>query len=300
MNHSSADLRAVVDSYTGLQKVRVACGNRLEAIQNGSDELDPTRIRVLQTVYNILEQAEEAIRREMMTLVEDHPVYQLFLQHVRGISATLSARVLAFPWDPLRHTSSWWAAAGLVPGVWIETCKNGHKRMYTKPVGSCVVTSKIGASVKACGAPMEKIEFEQGSRRRRGVAAFWVDWLRVTMYLIARQFELQGAWYRIFYLRCKARELKRVETQGHARMRALRMTAKMFLSHLHEAFCDAYGIPYKFPYPFEHLDHQLADRVSYKEVVEHDKAFKPRDFDWTALMASLGIPLAVRSKSRSR
>jgi hypothetical protein len=278
LNVDVSSARAVVDTYWMINKVSIAALNRMEAIKEGADESDPMREAMLEGIVGI-RRLKQIYERYMIGSLDGSPVWDEYLSKVRGIGAVLAFQVIALVPDWTKHVSSIWAYGGLTPCYWLGVCEKGHKRMYSKevvPLRPCVAPS-AGPGSGTCGAKIVSVEFRNRAPRwERGAIGFWNPRFRTVCWLIARSFELQSpdrSFYRKEYDRFKARELHRVK-QGHARNRALRMVAKLFIAHLHEAVNElCFGIKVE-PYVLSFLGHQdvssWRDAVAYDTSVESD------------------------------
>ena len=265
--------RALVDTYWMINKLSVAALNRLSAVERGTDEPDRMRQAMLEGVTGIRRLKRE-YERHMIDVLDGCPVWEDYLSHIRGIGAVLAFQAIVLVPDWTKHVSSIWAYAGLTPHCWIGECEKGHKRMYPREVTSLQPCKAPGKQVgEVCGARIVTVTFRgRAPRRERGVFGFWNPRFRTTCWLIARSFEMQNpekSFYRKEYDRFKAREAAQV-SQGHARNRALRMVAKLFISHLHGAINElCFGVK---PDPFV-LNLPSHSHISvWQEAVAYDTA----------------------------
>jgi hypothetical protein len=277
--------RALYDTYQMLIKTYTAALNRQAAIERHADEPHPERERLLAPLIKLRESKRE-LERQMADILDGVAVWEEFLQHIRGVGRVLAFEIIASVHDWTRPLSAAWAYAGLTPHYWIGRCDGGHKRMYPREIthaSRCLVVSKSnGGSV--CGEPIVAIQFVAGApRRQRGVLGFWSPRFRTVCWQAARSFELQSperSFYRLWYDRFKTREARRTETPGHARNRAMRLTAKLFLAHVWEAINDLHYDRKVVPYAAQYLAVDGHDIVPWREALQYDlrarRAERPR------------------------
>ena len=125
MSHTgltARDLRWIADAYDQAQRVRLQAGERIRAIVQGRDprlggEISADSDELLRAIRNNNEdgpvpllartyrrhwEEEQELKTAMEVALETHPVWP-WLSEIRGIGATLSARLLSRPGLGLRR-----------------------------------------------------------------------------------------------------------------------------------------------------------------------------------------------------
>ncbi len=280
------DLRWLADSYEQAQSVRKATGERIRAVLQGRDttwgehasEDDPTTVLtliakgdelgpvpILGRTYHRHKHEEDELRKEMNTALLAHPAWP-WMGRVKGIGPTLGAKVLA-RLDPqlADHASSFWAYCGLgtVPGerYRCETCT----LVRTWPVGYDVTGKhKALGKERACkgalvlvAGPDDGVRTAQPSPSR-GQKSPYDQYAKKVMYLVGCSFLKAGEGpYESHYRKHRAR----LETErpgwadGRKHLTALRITEKLFLSHLWQVWREALGLEVSDPYVLAEMGH---------------------------------------------
>ena len=257
-------LRALVDTYMQVQKIRVASNNRINAMFRKQDEYHPFREELLEILTN-LKEVEAGLQNKMLTVLHDIDVYTQFLSDIKGLGPVLSAKLLSIPFKFPAKVTEWYSYAGLIPFYFKCICKNNHKFLYPKKdVIVCPVCHTQS---------MKRLEFvNKAPRRVIGYRTFWSPYARTTLWLIARNFMLSGKFYKAVYKHAREVYSKR-HPDRHTRHiigMALRYTVKLFLSHFHEAAHKLHGEKYTLPYQFMKLP-KHGDYISYAEVLLFEK-----------------------------
>ncbi len=148
-SHAS-DLRWMVDLYYQTQKIRIAMGNRVVAIEQGRDHGDLERIR---RWHQMFESFEEQVEKEMAREVRGHPVY-VWLTSIKGVGPTLAAKLIALcgPDEAMARrdtVSKLWAFAGLKPGARLVKGERASYNIRLKSLMYVVAGSILKAKGKA-------------------------------------------------------------------------------------------------------------------------------------------------------
>lgn len=160
MAQKTNDLRWQVDLYYQLQKIRIALGNRVDAIVRGADEGDA---ELLRRWYNSFVQLEEQVEAEIRKTASTHPVYK-WLTSIKGVGPTLAAKLIALvgPDEAMakRDTpSKLWAFAGLAPG---QRLVKGQKASYNRRLKSLLYV--IGTSILKARGPVSQYYYAAKER----------------------------------------------------------------------------------------------------------------------------------------
>lgn len=272
-------LRALADSYESIQGVRIEGENRLRAIAQSFDEPEPVRISIMERLKD-MKKIEQDIQKDMLSYLQELPIWNEYLCHVKGIGMTLAAKLLAFDLDKDKNLSSWNAFFGLVPHYWMGVCEKGHHRFYAKDPLVCMVkdrtTEKGELTLCGCGI-VEKEHIErEAPKRKRGHHSFWNPKARTLTYLIGKQFLLGGRFYKEQYYRYKEREqsTRPGVSDGRRHNSAMRKTVQLFLAHLYQAMHEIAGTEARIPYQFEYLNHSIDSVITWREVATYDSAKK--------------------------
>jgi hypothetical protein len=219
-----------VMKYRAVQKVRVANSNAFSAMvrrelytQAEADELND--------LYSEQQIADEKkMVRTLRKYMRAKPIYAEWLKYVVGVGETLAFQLIAMldPISDFADVSHLWAYAG-----W-----------------HC---DKEGRAV----------------RRQAGKQSNWNDKLKVVSFQASECMMKAGGPYRELYDLYRARDeakngppRKAVKgrlvafTKGHYHKRALRYVAKIFLSHLWQAWRELEGLSVRGPYVIEYLGHK--------------------------------------------
>jgi len=286
-------LRAIVDSYMSIQKIRIGAENRLRNVLMNNDEFEPVRLEIMNELTK-LRDTEKGLEKLMKKYLKEIEVYNIFLKHIKGLGNVYSAKLLSLNLDITKSFDSWLAYFGLIPHYYLGICKNGHKFMYSRYVDRCPVDilegnnnsceinndngkkSNMTIKMKKCNAEVIDIQkYEEAPRKKCGIKSFWNSKARALYYLIARQFILIGdrGYYGRLYRKCKEKIMNREDIKDIPYKRkvsmAFRITFKVFLSNFYEAYCDSLGIEPKFGKYYRYL----MDKgvwISYKDVLKEE------------------------------
>jgi hypothetical protein len=238
-------LQVVVRRFQADQRARIAASNRFAAmvryeIATKEEIADPAG--PYQAAMKSLEANERKQIAPARKLLRSFQVWTQWMQHVRGVDYVLGAQIIGSGLDYTRHhVSCWYRYAGL------DVVK------YEYPL-----LGEMGRAPRR--VPNQKIT--------------WNPKLRTTMFNFANCIERSGGAYKDrVYLPYKVRDRQlhpapvetgekskkgepiMLYTDGHIRQRAMRVTSKMFLSHLWQVWREIMGLPVNGPYPIERLGH---------------------------------------------
>jgi hypothetical protein len=228
---AKSPLRHLHDTAVSVEKLRIALGNRVSALQRGVDDAERPVPEVYVQLAKAAEDMEALIDKGIADELETWAVWREWLRHVKGIGPSLAGQMLALllPPIPTKGPSSWYKAAGLVP----EERPDGLMRLPRARAGEGKIT--------------------------------YHPWLRRCLYNVATSFVRNGGYYREVYEQAKARLLQLHE--GETDWPPIRVdrvarwkTVKMFLAHTWEAWCEAEGIPARRPYIVDQMGHQYIPR----------------------------------------
>lgn len=294
-------LRWLADAYEQTQRRRLAAGEQIRAVVQGRDEVagvaeewvgtDADRvlagivrgetdgpIPALGRLYRRLKAEEDTLREDMMGALEEHPAWP-WLRRVEGIGPTLAAKLLArLDVHRAPTASSFWAFAGLatVPGVRYRCDTCGLEVGY--PAGWSVSGrhKPLGGGRGSCKGTLEPLpgEYRVAQRRpRKGEELTYSPALKKTAFLVASSFLRRPDSPYGRYLRAQRARLDRERpgwTEGRKHMAALRLTAKLFMSHLWEVWRRAEGLPVPEPYVFAMLGH--THKIRPEDMIEDEEA----------------------------
>jgi hypothetical protein len=218
-------LKGLVQTAASLEKLRVAMGNRLSALGRGVDSACEPVPPIYGEIMEGMERLEGLIDVAVEDAVNNLPVYNLWLRHVRGIGPALAAQMLAFllpPKDGL-GVGTWYKACGLVP----EKQPDGQWRL---------------------------------PRDREGNPAHHHRYLRRCLHNVATSIVRVGGFYRQVYDDQKSRLVAAHQGDPEWPPHRLDDTArwvmvKLLLSHLWHKWAEIEGVAIRPPYVIEVLGH---------------------------------------------
>jgi len=218
-------LKGLVQTAASLEKLRVAMGNRISALERGVDSAEEPVPPIYREIMAGMEHLESLIDMAVEDGVNKLPVYNLWLRHIKGIGPALAAQMLAFllpPKDGL-GVGTWYKAAGLNPGK--------------RPDGQWRLP-----------------------RDRAGEQAHHHRYLRRCLHNVATSIVRTGGFYRQVYDDQKGRLVAahagEEEWPPHRLDDTARwITVKLLLSHLWHKWAEIEGVAIRPPYVIEVLGH---------------------------------------------
>jgi len=255
----------------------------LDAIRTG-ETLGP--VPILGRTYLRHWQEEREIFREMGKALQVHPAYP-WLSQVKGIGATLACKLLArFDATQAPYASSFWAYAGLdtVPGTLYRCATCGQERSF--PVTYNVTgTHQRNGGGAACDGKLEPVRGVEcrvaRPRQGSGEKAKYDAYAKKVLYLVGTSFLKTGGPYEEHYRQQRVRlETERpLWSDGRRHLTALRITEKLFLSHLWEVWRAALGLPTPRPWVETHGGHDPTGHIGPWSMVQSEGARpKPRRY----------------------
>lgn len=191
-----------------IEKFRVQMGNRLQAVDRQSDELDPQVMMFYERVEKQLREWESELDTILINELTQFPVWDYWLKHVKGVGGTMASHLLnqLLPPLPDRGVGTWFKAAGL----------------YVDP------------------------ETNRMPHLTKGEPVTYHMWLRRCIWLQADLFTKVGGYYKIRYQQ-DCQRLLHIHpdwNDPHVHSVARWSSVKLFLSHLYEAWLEAENTPY--------------------------------------------------------
>lgn len=219
-NHESNDrLRVLVDMRFGVQKIRIATGNRIKSFQrnNGDNpQVDNTGyIKVLSEYMDKFVEIETRLDRSINQIGDDYPIL-LIMSGVKGIGKVLAAQVVSLIDIHKADTvSALWRYAGYaVFDGQRERLKRGERGHYNTRLK--MVCYKVSGSLIRCGSPYRRVYDDAKAYYTSNRA----DW-----------------------------------TKSHIHNASLRKLTKVWLSHLWESWRKCENLPLVDLYVEEKLGH---------------------------------------------
>ena len=294
-------LHFLADRYEQAQRVRIETGERIRAIYQGRDQegaelagedaektdvdgqlklimasVHDGPMPILGRTYRRHYEEEREMYVAMSGALENHPTWP-WLEKVKGVGPTLACKLLArLDIEKADTPSAFWLYCGLatVPGALYhcETC--GLDRTFPISYDVKGGHKKLG-SVANCKGKLEKMDYGDHIRAAmpragRGQKRPYDAYAKKVCYLLGCQWEKLGdrAPYASFY----RKELARLDRErpgwakGRKRFTAMRVTEKLFLSHLHEVWRVALGLERVEHYAASRLGHD--GRIAPEEMIE--------------------------------
>jgi hypothetical protein len=246
----SNPLRWLTDAYAQTQKLRIAIGNRLGAVERGTDDAPLTRS--VAKLYVDLQDGERAIYRDMTEALEGHPAWP-WLRRVKGIGPTLGTKLIGLIGDvgDYETVSKLWRVAGYA------VIDGKRERPKGASCPACGARGRAKAQPHHCPVTGETSVLV-GEKLHYSVR------LKTVVYLCGASFLKSGAPYRTINDQAKGRYAAREEakpkgerwTAGHIHLAAMRVMGKLFLGHLWQTWREAQGLPVRAAYVHEVLGHQ--------------------------------------------
>jgi hypothetical protein len=151
-------LRWLTDVYLQIQKLRISMGNRVWAAENETDATNSTATVFRQNLFEMMENAEKVVSKQMSEALEGHPAWG-WLSQVKGVGPTLATQLLGMIDDIEKSPSisSLWKFAGYGVGDdgSADRLRKGETACYNKRLK--VVVWKIGTSFLKCNSPYRRI-----------------------------------------------------------------------------------------------------------------------------------------------
>jgi hypothetical protein len=220
---------------------------------------------------------EREMFKEMKAALKAHPVYP-WLSRIKGIGPTLGCKLLArFDAERAPYSSSFWAYAGLdtVPGTLYRCEECGLERSYP-PAYNVSGAHKRGGSGAACKGKLSAVVAAEvrvaRPRHAAGEKASYDAYAKKILYLVGTSFLKAGGPYEQHYRRHR----DRLETErpswpdGRKHLTALRITEKLFLSHLWQVWRQALGLPTPRPWIEAHGGHDASSHIDPWSMVEEE------------------------------
>jgi len=257
-----AVLRQLVSSYYGIQKVRVAMGNRTMAIVKEYGETEHTKM--LKDVYDISEKIEKTIVKYIRSIVKEFPIYTQWLKYVVGVGDVLAAGLIAGIKTPARFSniSKLWHYCGqhVVDGE-APSRQRGAKVDWNPFMRT--LCWKLGESfVKTKGFYRSAYDRFRGEEERKNEEGIIRPIDKCVGY-IPRDDKVVEIVGDKPLTKSKIEKLKKMGyaelrvgmTKAHIHARAKRKTVKLFLAHLWHKWREIEGLPITKPYAHTLLGH---------------------------------------------
>jgi len=274
--------KLLVGTYYSLQKERIQTGNRISALVRDDIVPESDAEYLHDFMADKLMSAEEEIRSEMARWVRERPIWNYFLEDVKGVGPVIAAGIIASigsesekygkSIERFDTISSLWAYAGL--HTYEVDAKSGKRwftseyaaREFIKPFAQQYVDrsdkktdveAEITRLLKGyCWGDDITVE-RVAAKRKAGQIANWNSFLKTLCWKIGESFVRCGGRYRDIFDDAKhADTIKHPDySKGHIHARAKRKATKIFLSHLWEKWREMEGLPVREPYVIEKLGH---------------------------------------------
>lgn len=191
----------------------------------------PRKSETLEREFGPLQEQEQRLRRDVESVMRNHPVWQEWARGVKGLGEVTLARILAQV-DFTRANSA--------TKVWTH-----------------------------CGFGLERHNGEMVPQRKHaGKSVTYIPELRAQGYLMAECLLRAKGGYYGFYVERKAVEAEKPEVKSpmHAHRRAIRVMVKLCLSHIGQVYCETMGLPWAEPYQFAILGHDGSSYIRPEEM----------------------------------
>ncbi|RLE64857.1 MAG: hypothetical protein DRJ47_06695 [Thermoprotei archaeon] len=192
--------------------------------------------KIIKDIVAELKEQEKKLVAAMFEYVKDDPIWQFWLQYVKGIGPTHAAYLLSvIRTKDFEYPTKLWAYFGLYPIAVCEDCK-----AVQKPY-------RHGITCPKCGKPMKpKLPTKVVSKMYNLGTLGFDPTRRARMYVITMSLVMAGGVYgRVF-----SRWL--IEDKANNKRTAWVRLAKLFLAHLYEVDRRIRGLPVPKPYMIEY------------------------------------------------
>lgn len=210
--------------------------------------------------------AQEAYLKKLAQReIDGVPIWDQWLSKVRGIGPCLAGGLIAWV-DPRKaaHVSSLWRYCGLGVTSQGTVCLACGKRDENEPTSNAC----------SCGGTLFRVG--EADRRKAGQKLGYNPKCKTLAWKISSQFVRGGGVYRELYDRLRsevdAKPCRKVHLDpktkavvpcfdAHKHAKAMRMTAKIFLSHYWQRGRELLGLPAPKPFAFGVLGHDAASFI---------------------------------------
>ncbi len=255
-------LKQLVASYYGVQKERIAMGNRITMLIKEYGETE--NIKKLMDVYKESEVIEKTILKHIRPILREFPIYTEWLKYVMGIGEVLSAGLIAGIKTPERfeNISKLWKYCGLhVVNGEAPSRRKGAKVDWSPFMQT--LCWKIGESfVKTRGFYRQMYDIFKKDEERKSEEGIVREIDKCIGYVPRDEevIEIVGntplTKAKIEKLKKKGfKELRVGLTRAHVHARAKRKTVKLFIAHLWIKWRQLEGLPITKPYANVILGH---------------------------------------------
>lgn len=257
-----AVLKQLVAMYYGIQKVRVAMGNRVTSIVKEYGQTEYTQKLV--EVYDVSEEIEKTVLKHIKPILKEFPIYTKWLKYVKGVGDVLAAGLIAGIKTPARFSniSKLWKYCGMhvVDGE-APTRRKGAKVDWNPFMKT--LCWKLGESfVKTKGyyrQAYERFRAEEERKSEEGIIRpidKCIGYIPKDEKIIEIVGDSPLTKAKVDKLKKKGyTELKVGMTKAHIYARAKRKTVKLFLAHLWHKWRELEGLPVTKPYAHALLGH---------------------------------------------
>jgi len=218
---SDGTLRVLVDLRDRqIQKARIQFGNRLSALDNGTDEAGPEQREMVERWASTFETMEKQLDRDIQIMVKREPFFEE-LNSIKGIGPMYAAKLIALiDIERPPTASALWRYAGyaVIDGARERRRKGETSHYNVRLKAACFL---ITASFLKCGSPYCRV-YHQAKDHYKQTHPDW--------------------------------------TPKHLDYAARGNMIKRFLAHLWERWRILEGLPLRPPYVKEYLGHTSIDR----------------------------------------
>ena len=280
----SKAIRLLVDSYYGVQKVRVETANRRKAlVKEGVPEykVDMLHEIVDKKVLDI----EKDIQKHIIIFMKDQPIYTEWLKGVKGIAEILAGGLVSGISDIGRFdtVSKLWKYCGMgletrcdgcgkrlfefnsQRDSWVEKRLTNIKLAYEKQkklgdqkkkYDEKEALKRIDKAICRCDNPSMVHDIQ---KRRRGDFIDYSPFMKTLCWKVGESFVKTKGGYRKLYEDFRVQEDRDHPdfSDGRRYARAKRRTVKLFLAHIWVMWRRSEGLPERSPYVIEHGEHTI-------------------------------------------
>jgi hypothetical protein len=260
-------LRILAELRESFQRSRIAFGNRIAAIERGSDTASPLVKEVYRLWGNRFLRIEKDAEEQLLSLAANFQIIE-DMTAIRGMGALTAAKIVSqIDIAKAKTVSALWRYSGYGAG---EYWADANGRLVSPVQGTHWVT-KGGQKEKVREIVPPKPGWTLVQSRDRNIAGWLSPYnsrLKVYLYLAAQGFIRARSPYTAVYYEAKEKYMNRTDwftneatgkavmgAKGHANAAATRKMVKVFLSHLWNQWRELEGLSTRPPYVIDKLGH---------------------------------------------
>jgi hypothetical protein len=263
-------LRPLVDELQSTMKRRIQWGNRLAAIENGTDHIIPSYLDYYKYLFTRATEDEEKVRAMIKYEVSQFEIFD-YMEKVKGLGSNISAYLISMIDITVPKTpSALWRYSGYGVSWYYQ---DGEGKIVAPQQGyqfEKQTIEGVEVKVKVQRIPEHRHDWHLVQARDRPVTNWLLPYnkrLKTHLYNLGRSFLKSNSPYRLIYDLAKEQYLQRginekltdgktTWNKAHADMSAQRKMLKVFLCHLWLTWRIIENLPVTNLYVHDKLGHR--------------------------------------------